>query len=207
MTGALIIAICGESGAGKSTTTEKLKNMDFISYSLSGFLRQEAEGALGSPTRIQVQKHGKSMQEQHGNDYYARLLEEKSDLFLQSHAVIDGLRNEDELAYLRNRAAQAGATLKLLALVLDSDTRFQRVTGRARSGDPTALEQFVADDARANGAEGAFQNNQRLIELADGKIENTGDMETLHKALVTLVNIWTGAEAGAMHNSDQEVIR
>lgn len=207
MADALIIAICGESGAGKSTTTKSLENMGFKSYSLSGFLRQEAEEALGVPTRIQVQQHGKAMQEQHGNAYYAQLLDQNSDLFLQSHAVMDGLRNEDELAYLRNRAAQAGASLKLLALVVDSDVRFQRVTGRARAGDPTAREQFAADDARANGAEGAFQNNQRLIEMADWKIDNTGDMESLRTSLLTLVNNWTAAEPGSAQISHQEASR
>ncbi len=207
MADALIIAICGESGAGKSTSTETLKDIGFKSYSLSGFLRKEAEEALGVPTRIQVQQHGKTMQERHGNAYYAQLLDQNSDLFLQSRAVIDGLRNEDELAYLRNRATEAGASLKLLALVVDSDTRFQRVTGRARAGDPTAREQFVADDARANGAEGAFQNNQRLIALADRKIENTGDMENLRKSLLTLVNSWTTAEPGSAQIPHQEASR
>lgn len=207
MAGALIIAICGESGAGKSTTTENLKKLGYQSYSLSGFLRKEAEEALGVPTRIQVQQHGKSMQERHGNDYYARLLDQNSELFLQSRAVIDGLRNEDELAYLRNRAARAGADLKLLALVLDSATRFARVTGRARAGDPTAMEQFVADDARANGAEGDFQNNQRLVELADWTIENTGDMDCLRSALLALVDTWTAAETGTVNALDREVSR
>lgn len=207
MKDALIIAICGESGAGKSTTTKSLIEHGFKPYSLSGFLREEAEKAYGTPTRLQVQQHGKSMQEEHGNDYYARLLDENSDLILQSHAVIDGLRNEDELSYLRKRIAEAGGTLKLLALVLDSETRFQRVTSRSRVGDPTALEQFVADDARANGSEGAFQNNQRLIELADWRIENTGNMDDLRSKLGSLVDDWITIKATSVPASGREDAR
>lgn len=184
----LIIAICGESGAGKSTTTEILKSEGFVAYSLSGFLRAEAEAAIGTPTRIEVQQHGKSMQEAHGNDYYARLLDDNTDLFLQSRAVIDGMRNGDELAYLRQRAAAAGVTLKLLALVLDSESRFRRVTGRGRAGDPGEFAQFAADDARANGAEGDFQNNQALIAMADWRIENTGEMADLQSRLRQLID-------------------
>lgn len=207
MTRGLIIVVCGESGSGKSTTTRCLEKMGYGSFSLSGFLRQEAEETLGAPTRIQVQQHGKSMQARHGNDYYARLLDQKADLFLQSHAVVDGLRNKDELSYLRHRAAQAGADLKLLALVLDDDTRFKRVMGRARAGDPMARDQFIADDARANGAEGPFQDNRQLIGLADGKIENSGDMNSLHASLRALVDAWKAAGADAVNAPDRGVGR
>lgn len=207
MKDALMIAICGESGSGKSTTTKNLIEHGFKPYSLSSFLRDEAEKAFETPTRLQVQRHGKLMQEKHGNDYYARLLDENSDLALQCCAVIDGLRNEDELSYLRRRIAEAGGTLKLLALVLDSETRFERVTSRSRVGDPTALEQFVADDARANGSEGAFQNNQRLIELADWRIENTGDMDDLRRKLGRLVDDWTTAKTKSTSASRREDAR
>ncbi|MBW6495358.1 MAG: hypothetical protein K0B16_12550 [Burkholderiaceae bacterium] len=179
MAGGLIIAVCGESGAGKSTTTGLLRDEGFQAYSLSGFLRSEAEEATGKPTRPQVQAHGRAMQARHGNDYYARVLVENTDLLAQDLAVVDGLRNLDELAFLRAQAAARGATLVLLALVLDARTRFERVTGRARAGDSPDMQQFIADDARANGAEGDFQNNLKLIEAADWRILNSGNLPAL----------------------------
>ena len=136
MSDGLIIAVCGDSGAGKSTTTGLLRDEGFAPYSLSAFLRQEAEAAIDTPTREQVQSHGKNQQERHGNHYYAEVLIAKTDLMAQRRAVIDGLRNLDELDHLRRVARDKGLRLVLLALVLDTESRFQRVQGRARAGDP-----------------------------------------------------------------------
>lgn len=194
MTKALIIAICGESGAGKSTTTGLLSDAGFKAYSLSAILRHEAEAAHVKPARSEVQHHGKTMQTAHGNDYYARRLVETTDLMSSPRAVVDGMRNLDEVAFLRARAAQAGAEMRLLAMVASADLRFERVIGRARDGDPTAKEQFAADDARANGAEGEFQNNRVLIEAADWRIENTGGVAEIWNLLQGLIAGATGED-------------
>lgn len=154
MSDGLIFAVCGDSGAGKSTTTGLLREEGFAPYSLSAFLREEAEAAYNTPTREQVQGHGKFMQERHGNHYYADVLIRRTDLLDQRRAVIDGLRNLDELEHLRAAAAEKGLRLVLLALVLDTKSRFQRVQGRAREGDPGELEKFRRDDARSNGGDG-----------------------------------------------------
>ncbi|KUF09129.1 AAA family ATPase [Pseudoponticoccus marisrubri] len=183
MSDGLIVAVCGDSGAGKSTTTGLLREEGFAPYSLSAFLRQEAEAAIDTPTREQVQSHGKAQQEAHGNHYYAEVLISQTDLMAQRRAVIDGLRNLDELEHLRATAERHGLTLVLLALVLDTESRFQRVQGRARAGDPGELERFRTDDLRANGGDGNFQNNAALIDAADLRIENTGDIETLRAKL------------------------
>lgn len=193
MSDGLIIAVCGDSGAGKSTTTGLLREEGFAPYSLSAFLRDEAEAAIDTPTREQVQSHGKTQQLAHGNHYYAEVLIQNTDLMEQRRAVIDGLRNLDELACLRKTAEEKGLKLVLLALVLDTESRFQRVQGRARAGDPAELARFRKDDMRANGADGNFQNNAELIAAADVRIENTGDLETLRGNLRAALD-----QAGAM---------
>lgn len=197
MDGSLIVALCGESGAGKSTTTGLLKEEGFRAYSLSGFLREEAEAALVQPTRAEVQAHGKAMQERHGNDYFARRLTDETDLVSGGDAVIDGMRNLDEVAFIRAKAASAGHHFVLLAIVLDTEDRFNRVRGRDRPGDPANLATFVADDARANGADGGFQNNASLIASADIRIENHGDIDALSRNLhQALYALRAGTEAG-----------
>lgn len=197
MSTAVIIAICGESGAGKSTTTGLLTGRGFRPYSLSAFLRAEAEAAHGQPTRPQVQAHGKAMQARHGNDYYARRLIEATDILSGGNAVVDGMRNLDELACLRRSADGAGMRLRLLALILDPEQRFGRVTGRARAGDSPDFAAFRADDARANGAEGDFQNNAVLIAAADWHIHNDGDIDALAARLDALVATATADREGA----------
>lgn len=183
----LIIAICGESGAGKSTTTTILGEAGFEAYSLSGFLRAEAEARYGKPRRDQVQAHGREMQRRHGNDYYARLLVERTDLMDQRRAVVDGLRNLDELGHLRQVAARHGRSLVLLALALDPNTRFERVRSRGRSGDPAERTRFAEDDARANGGRHGFQDNSGLIAAADWRVENTGNLCDLRAAVEALI--------------------
>ena len=187
MKNGLIIAICGESGAGKSTTTGMLRDHGFGAYSLSGFLREEAEAAYGTPTREQVQDHARAMQRDHGDAYYARKLIEGTDLLDQDRAVVDGMRNLEEIALLREAAGAKGTTLVLLALVLDQHQRFDRVQGRGRPGDPGDKARFVRDDARANGAEGGFQNNQSLVAAADISVDNSGDLAALRAKVKSLV--------------------
>lgn len=77
--------------------------------------------------------------------------------------------------------------------MLDTESRFQRVQGRARAGDPAELERFRKDDLRANGADGAFQNNAELIAAADMRIENTGDLDALRRNLHAVLE-----QSGAM---------
>lgn len=184
----LIMGICGESGAGKTTSTSLLKDTGFTAYSLSGFLRQEAEAALDKPVRRQVQAHGQAMNNQYGNAYYADLLIQKTDILEQNLAVVDGFRNLEELAFLRKKAVERGTTVLLVAIILDAESRFVRVQGRARLGDPDQRAQFTLDDERANGSEGSYQNNQTLIDAADHRIENTGRVIELSSKLSVIVN-------------------
>jgi len=187
-TNRLIIGVCGESGAGKTTSTSILEDMGFSAYSLSGFLRAEAQAELDQPVRRQVQAHGQSMNERYGNHYYADLMIRNTDILDQHRAVVDGFRNLEELAYLRSKAATLRTRVLLIALILDAENRFVRVQGRARLGDPQQRAQFRSDDERANGSEGSFQNNQTLIDAADHPIENTGSVDELRSGLTTFIN-------------------
>lgn len=187
MTKGLIVAICGESGAGKSTTTGIVQDLGFRAYSLSGILRTEAEAAYGAPTRADIQSYGQSVQSQFGNDTFARRLVETTDLLDQPRAVVDGMRNRAEVARLREEAAARNIEIRLLALVLDAETRFARVQSRARSGDPTNPEAFRQDDERANDPNGKFQENRALIASADFRIENTGDIAKLRQAIADVI--------------------
>lgn len=186
----LAIAICGESGAGKTTTTELLKNRGFSACSVSAYLRQEAESAIENPSRSQVQEYGRQRQLKEGADYFARRMLDELAPFEKPRTVIDGLRNLSELNTLRRAATDAGAQLVLIALVTPDETRFQRVKDRGRAGDPTSLEKFIADDERAKGLsndEEAFQQNEALIETADEKITNTGGIEDLEGSIDSLL--------------------
>lgn len=178
------IAICGESGAGKTTTTELIRQRGFTSCSVSGILRQEAESAINSPSRSEVQDFGRRKQEEKGDDYFARQMLATLDPFTQPRTVIDGLRNLAELELLRDAAAESGTQFLLLAMVTPDETRFERVQSRGRAGDPQTLEEFMAADERARGAgDQNFQQNEALIRAADERIINSGDLDTLNEQI------------------------
>lgn len=186
----LAIAICGESGAGKTTTTGILEDLGFQPCSVSGLLRLEAEAALSSPTRTQVQDYARMKQETEGRDYFARRLISETNPFAQPRTVIDGLRNMAELQTLRQEAERVGATFVLLAMLTPDATRFERVQGRARGGDPVSLEEFQAADQRASGldeGEQAAQQNNALIKSADARMTNEGSMADLKAGIETLL--------------------
>ena len=62
-------------------------------------------------------------------------------------------------------------------------------------------ERFEEDDARARGsAENGFQQNGILIEMAEHKLHNTGDMATLRARIRETVEIARRTDAGETTN-------
>ena len=57
------------------------------------------------------------------------------------------------------------------------------------SGDPADFEEFATRDAQAYGAgDDAFQENGRLMEIAEYTILNTGDLKTLRQRVSAVVD-------------------
>lgn len=176
----LMIALVGESGAGKSTSCAHLAAQGFHLVTIAANLRKEAHDRFGIPTREQVQQHAREVQAEHGNAIYAVKALGEVDMNAVGDIVIDGLRNSEELAYAQGFARDAGYGFTLVALRAPSETRFDRVVGRKRDGDPIRREVFdFADEmALGKGSEG-FQQNGYLMDVADHTIKNTGELSAL----------------------------
>lgn len=193
----LVLALVGESGAGKTTTTAIIADMGFAPIALAKHLRETAIEQYGKPERSQVQNLARETQALHGDDYYARIA--LSDpAFLQSkNVIIDGLRNTAELEYTTKAVADSGRKFFLVAVLASDEERFSRVVNRGRAGDPLLLERFQEDDARARGsAENGFQQNGILIEMAEHTLYNTGDMGTLHTRIRETIELARQPKAG-----------
>ncbi len=184
----LMIALVGESGAGKSTSSAHLASRGFHLVTIAANLRAEATARFGIPSREQVQQHARETQATEGNDIYA--VKALAGLKQATHhdIVVDGLRNSEELAYTRALAAKSGYGFALIALRVPSDTRFDRVVSRRRDGDPISREVFDLADQKAmgDGATG-FQQNGYLMDAADHVIRNTGDLTELKTRLDTII--------------------
>ena len=186
----LVLALVGESGAGKTTTTAIIEDMGFAPLALGKYLREMAIAEYGTPERVQVQKLARKMQNIHGDDYYARIALSDPSFLQTRNVIIDGLRNTAELRYTTQAVADTGRKLFLVALMASDETRFSRVVGRGRAGDPLTRERFIEDDARASGSmEDGFQQNGILIGMAQHTIHNTGDMHTLRNQIEEAVGI------------------
>ena len=184
----LMIALVGESGAGKSTSSAHLAAQGFRLVTIAANLRKEAQDRFGVPSREQIQLHAREVQAEHGNSIYAvKALSEIGQAY-DSDVAIDGLRNSEELAFTKEFAAKAGYVFALIALRVPSVTRFDRVVGRKRDGDPMSRDVFDDADEKAmgKGTEG-FQQNGYLMDVADYEIENTGELATLKEKIDTIV--------------------
>jgi dephospho-CoA kinase len=185
----LMIALVGESGAGKSTSSAHLASQNFHLITIAANLRKEAHARFGVPSREQVQIHAREVQAEHGNNIYAVKALSEIEVGHDGDIAIDGLRNSEELAYAKDYAANAGYGFALIALRVPSVTRFDRVVGRKRDGDPISRDVF--DDADENalgkGTEG-FQQNGYLMDVADHKIENTGKLADLKAKIDAIVS-------------------
>ena len=184
----VLIALAGESGAGKSTSAQMLQVMGFHLIELTKRLRGEAKALFGAPTRADIQRYARDVQGNNGNDHFARIALEDFGDETRGDIVLDGIRNPDELDYITSFTARTARAFWLLAVVTPAETRFARVKRRNREGDPTEYDHFREDDRRALGdGKSGFQTNAYLIERAHRRIENTGDTGDLEIALVETV--------------------
>jgi dephospho-CoA kinase len=186
----LVLALVGESGAGKTTTTAIIADMGFAPIALAKHLRESAIAQYGKPERAQVQKLARETQAIHGDDYYARVALSDPSFSQPGDVIIDGLRNVAELEYTSKAVADTGRKFFLVAVLASDEMRFSRVVNRGRAGDPLLRELFEEDDARARGdAQDGFQQNGILIEMAEHTLYNTGDMDNLRTRIREAVEI------------------
>jgi len=193
----VVLALVGESGAGKTTTTAIIADMGFAPIALAKHLRETAIAKYCKPERSQVQNLARETQAIHGDDYYARVALSDQAFSQPGDVIIDGLRNVAELEYTTKAVADSDRKFLLIAVLASDDMRFSRVVNRGRAGDPLVRERFEEDDARARGsAQDGFQQNGILIEMAEHTIHNTGDMETLRASVRDAVKIAQRIDAG-----------
>jgi dephospho-CoA kinase len=184
----VVIAIVGESGTGKTTSTKMIVDKGFHPIAVSDKLREEIYKVSDSPDRTEIQAFSKDMQIREGDDIFARLAIEDSVFFETQDIVVDGLRNIEERDYLAKVTRESGRNLVVVGIVSSSEIRFDRVVGRARTGDPVDKKKFDINDAWARGDSGSTtQQNILLIQNADKKIVNHGKLEDLMKALNDII--------------------
>ena len=178
---AVWIGVAGLNGAGKGEVVRYLERWSFHSVSLSDVIRQDLSADGLEPTRERMIERGRGLRERLG----AGVLAERVIVGLAANLnhVIDSVRAPDEVETLR-----AAGDFHLWWIEASSQTRFERIRQRARSGDAGTFEAFEAQQARElESRDPAGQQLLRVRELADEVIPNAGDLEALHGRLDDLL--------------------
>lgn len=203
MTLLFAVGATGLPGVGKGVFIELLR--DCLSeqgvttryYSLSNELRAEARRRGLPVERMVLRDIGNGLREAHGAGvlslYVHRQIErdtgaEPATPFV---AVIDGIRNPEEVVVLREKL---GKGFCMVAVTAPIETLIERIASRARPDEPTA---FIKEEAAARkmilgesgkGEPSHGHNINQCIEMADVGLDNSQTLDYLHQQIQQLAN-------------------
>ena len=176
-----ILALVGETGAGKGEAVEYLKKKFGNKISVWKF-----STALSEVLNIffdEVKKEDQQwlvghLREKFGEDILARSVEKKIKNATDGLILLDGVRvRGDEEMVKRNNG-------QLIFITAPSRLRWERLQGRGEKGDDRAtFEKFLEMENAAS--------EHQIREIggrAEFKIDNSGDWENLHSQLENLIN-------------------
>ena len=169
-------------GAGKSTIAAGLKLKGYKIINMGDAVRAEAKKRNLEPSGENLGKIMLELREQNGPSAVAQLIEPEINKSSSNVIVIDGIRSNDEIQFLK----QLGV-VKILSIHASTDTRFDYLTKRGRSDDPQDKENFEHRDTRELGV-----GISTSIALADESISNNNlTIKKLVDSAFTIIEDWT----------------
>jgi dephospho-CoA kinase len=171
-----LIGLTGTNGAGKGEAAAYFGGKGYSYYSLSDVIRDELRGRGEPASRDNLIRTGNELRRRFGPDVLVRRTIAK--VKAGERAVIDSIRNLQEVAYLR-----AQGDFVLLAIDAPVEVRFARVGVRGRDESASNLEAFrkKEEEERAGGA--AAQQLEACVAAADRVIVNDGTLPEFHRKL------------------------
>lgn len=168
----IIIGLTGSLCSGKGTIASHLKDLGFHHQVLSDRIRDEIRSRGQEITRTLLQDVGNELRETYGGS----VLAERTALLLvgiEGNIVIDGVRNPDEMIFLRNNF---GA--KIIGIDAPKEKRREWYLQRAkdRGEDGTTIADFQKHDDRDSGIgeTNLGQQVDKCLQMADTILWNTG---------------------------------
>jgi dephospho-CoA kinase len=175
----IIIGLTGSLSSGKGTLADHLTLLGFNHLILSNRIREEILSRNQEPTRTLLQNVGNELRLIYGG---AVLAERTAAIIskLEGNVVIDGVRNPDEVIFLRNTL---GA--KIIGVDAPKDLRLAWYLDRAkeRGEDGTTEEDFIRVDNRdfGIGEPNSGQQVGKCLKMADFILENDHTKAELFK--------------------------
>ena len=176
----LIVCLTGMPGAGKTTIAEALQSKGFDKITMGDAVRAEAARRKIEPNGANLGKLMLELREKSGLGAVAELIKDQIIKSKSDIVIVDGVRSLAEVNVLK----QIG-TVKVLAIHGSGERRFQFLTGRGRSDDPSDPNDFAKRDSREIGV-----GMSESIALADETISNNN--LTIEQLVDTAYNVIQG---------------
>jgi len=178
----VLVGLTGRNASGKSTLVSWFSERGLTSVSCSDSIRTWLRGQGVETTREALIEGGRELRRNGGAGVLAEMLLEILD---GEDAVVDSIRTPAEAEALRSRG-----DFVLIEVRADEESRWQRMTSRGRTGDPTEKEAFLSQEAaEAKSEDEAGQALDATAAMADITILNDGSIEDLEGKLE---GIWSG---------------
>ena len=180
-----IIGLTGRNASGKGTVADILKNRSFAYHSLSDTLREELGRRGIDESRETLTKLGNELRESRGPGVLADLMIEN--IISSGNHIVDSVRNPFEAESLARE--YVNHSFHLISVDAKPEIRFERLKKRARSGDSTTWDNFLAQETLEESSEDP--NNQQLfltMKKADFSIDNSGTLEDLERNIDNILN-------------------
>lgn len=155
-----VIGLVGLKAAGKDVMAAKLLASNYVTYRISDAIRNEmALAGNTAPTVVEMQDFSNRRKKDSGDDgVWAGEVLKLAISRGHKLVVINGIRNPGEIMSLQNAS---GNCLNLVGIVAPTMLRYERLTKRQQSGDPSEFEKFLAMDDRDRGI-GEPKNGQHV---------------------------------------------
>jgi dephospho-CoA kinase len=174
-----MIAFVGMPASGKSEAATISRLLGIPVINMGDIVREETARRGLPPTGENIGGTGTALRQEEGMDAIAKRCVPRIAGLDSPVAVIDGIRNIDEVNYFKS---QFGSDFKLIAIHSPFEVRFERVKKRARSDDTVNIDELKKRDEREKG-----WGLDKAIEKADIVIMNTGPIEKFQKQIKELL--------------------
>ncbi|MCK4928960.1 MAG: flagellar hook-basal body complex protein FliE [Methanosarcinales archaeon] len=165
-----IIAFVGMPASGKGEAAEVAGNMDYPLVNMGNVIREEVERLGLEPTDENLGGTGTRLRQEEGLSAIARRCVPKLRAFDADTAVVDGVRNIEEVHLFKE---EFGEDFLLINIDSSIQNRLRRIQMRGRSDDKLMDEEAlrIRDERELGWGMGESINN------ADMTINNNGSLE------------------------------
>ena len=182
----MIIGLTGKNASGKGEVANYLKSKNFIYYSLSDVIREEATKRGLEHSRKNLIGLGNQLREKFGPNYLAKKINNKIKQQFKKNKnqdfVIDSIRNPFEAKELMENNG-----FVLVGVKAPIEIRFKRLLERNRLGDAKTLEEFKTQEEKENLKSNTNQQLDATFKLAKKVIMNKSTLEEMYNKIDELL--------------------